>query len=88
MKEINIAKAKDTFSEIVAKVSYSGERYLIKRRNKAVAAIVPLHDLEKIQVADGEIRGSLLGAAGAWKGFEAIDGLIDRLYRPEKNKDT
>ena len=81
MKEINIAKAKDSFSEIVARVSYSGERVLIKRRDKVVAAIVPLQDLEKIQAADGEIRGSLLGAAGSWKNFNGIDDFLDRLYR-------
>ncbi len=84
MKEINIAKARDSFSEIVAKVSYSGERYLLKRRNKVVAAIVPLQDLDKIEAADGEIRGSLLFAAGSWKGFEGIDELVDNLYQPRK----
>jgi len=87
LKEINIAKAKDSFSEIVARVSYSGERVLIKRRDKAVAAIVPLHDLEKIQAQDGEIRGSLLGAAVAWKGLEGIDTLMDRIYYTRKDND-
>jgi prevent-host-death family protein len=80
LKEINIAKAKDSFSEIIARVSYSGERVLIKRRTRAVAAIVPLQDLEKIQAQDGEIKGSLLGAAGAWKGIKGIDKLIDNIY--------
>ena len=87
MKEINIAKARDSFSDIVAKVSYSGERYVLKRRNKAVAAIVPLHDLEKIEAADGEIEGSLLFAAGIWKGFEGVDGLVDSLYNPPNKQD-
>lgn len=80
MKEINIARAKDSFSEIIAKVSYSGERVIIKRREKAVAAIVPLDDLEKIHAQDGEIRGTLLGAAGAWKGIKGIDTILDRIY--------
>jgi antitoxin (DNA-binding transcriptional repressor) of toxin-antitoxin stability system len=88
VKEINIAKARDTFSDIVARVSYSGERYILKRRKRAVAAIVPMQDLQKIETADKEIRGSLLFAAGAWKDFEGLGRLVDDLYHTHKQKES
>ena len=70
MKEVNIAKARDSFSEIIAKVSYSGEKFIIKRRGKPVAAIVTVKDLSKIQQADqAREKGTLLSAAGAWKNY-------------------
>lgn len=45
---INIAEAKETFTDIVNRVSHHKERITITRRGKDIAAIVPLEDLHRI----------------------------------------
>lgn len=40
MRELSVASAKQHFSEVLARVAFTGETYLIKRRGKAMAAIV------------------------------------------------
>jgi len=51
MKTVGVAEAKAKFSELLGQVLHRGERIIVRRRGKAVAAIVPIADLPK---ADSE----------------------------------
>jgi len=46
---INTSDAKEEFSELVNRVAHSKERIVLTRRDKEVAAIVPIEDLSIIQ---------------------------------------
>lgn len=45
MTRLNASKARQQFADIVNRVAYRGERILLERRGKGVAALVPLSDL-------------------------------------------
>ncbi|MCI5223232.1 MAG: type II toxin-antitoxin system Phd/YefM family antitoxin [Candidatus Electrothrix sp. AR4] len=49
MRTISVAVAKSRFSEFIAKSSYTRERFIITKRNKPVAALVSLEDLQIIE---------------------------------------
>ena len=48
MVEINIAEAKSSFSELVSRTA-AGERFVIRRRGKALAALVNPAELERLE---------------------------------------
>lgn len=43
---VNIAEAKEDFTELVNRASHHKERIIISRRGKDIAAIIPLEDLQ------------------------------------------
>jgi prevent-host-death family protein len=45
MKTVGVAEAKAKFSELLGRVAHGGERIIVHRRGKAVAALVPIADL-------------------------------------------
>ena len=59
MKRLNASVAREEFSELLNQVSYLGERIIVQRRGKNVAALVSLEDLQLIQ----EIEDKLDNAA-------------------------
>ena len=75
-KEIGVAEAKRKFSELLARTAYGGERFIIERRGKPIAALISLEDLQKLEdeKVEEEPQG-LLAAAGAlaeYEDFEAV----------------
>ena len=70
MSKISVAEAKSHLSELIAKSAHSGERFVITRRNRPVAALVSLDDLRIIE--QHQERQGLAAVAGAWKGFEEV----------------
>ncbi len=50
MMNINIAEAKSGFSELVSRAA-AGERFVIRRRGKAVAALINPAELERLERA-------------------------------------
>ncbi len=65
---LGVAEAKAKLSEILDRVREKGERYIIQRRGKPVAAVVPLEDLpiEQRVVANDWVTELLnLGPEGA-----------------------
>lgn len=61
MQELSVAYAKQHFSEIMARVAYSGESFLVKRRGKPMVAIV----------SPGQLRGAK-GEANPWLALREI----------------
>ena len=45
-KELGVTKARENFSEIVEKVQYQGDAYVISRHGKPAVAVVPVEVYE------------------------------------------
>lgn len=72
MKEIPITWAKDHLYELVSRLAYSGERVVLKRRGRPVAAMVSMGDLRRLSATEGAGKeGEILRAAGGWGGGDA-----------------
>lgn len=48
MNTMNVAEARKQFSELVARVAYTGERVIIERRGKPMIALVNMDDLRHL----------------------------------------
>ena len=49
MERVNIAEARKQFSELVARVAYTGERVIIERRGKPMVAMISIEDLKRLE---------------------------------------
>ena len=49
MARISASKARSDLAEVLNRVAYKGERILLHRRGKNVAAVVPVEDFEMLQ---------------------------------------
>jgi len=70
MPKVSVAEAKSHLSELIAKSAHGGERFVITRRNRPVAALVSLEDLQIIE--QQQQRQGLAAVAGKWKGFDEL----------------
>ena len=77
MQTVSVAKAKSHLSELLAKSAYNNEKFIITRRNKPIAALVSLRDLQLIE--QHQERNGLAAAAGKWQGFEEVAQSIEDL---------
>lgn len=77
---LNVAEAKRRLSELMSRVAYKGERFLIKRRNVPMVALVPADDLTRLEQEPPPQRG-LLAAVGAWAEFDGLDQMVADIYR-------
>lgn len=50
----NVVDVRNTFSDYLNRASYQGERIIIERRGKPIAAIVPLADVELLEQLENE----------------------------------
>ena len=48
-REIPVTQARADLAELVNRVAYSGERVVLTRHGKAMAALVPAEDLERLE---------------------------------------
>lgn len=55
VKTINSANARKTFSDLLNESGFGGRRIVVTRKGKAVAAMVPIEDLEAIQALEDEM---------------------------------
>ena len=79
---VGVAETKRRFSELMGRVVSKGERFIIQRRGKSVAALVSSEDLERLEQEPSEPKG-LLAAVGALSDFdeEEWDEIIRDIYR-------
>ena len=84
---VGVAEAKRRFSELMVRVVSKGERFIIQRRGKSVAALVSSEDLERLEKESSEPKG-LLAAVGAWGDFgdEEIDKMVEHIYRQRREE--
>jgi len=52
---VNSTDAREHLADVLNRVAYAGDRVRITRRGKAVAAVVPIEDLELIERLENEI---------------------------------
>ena len=60
---MSASKARDSFSDTVNRVAYRGERIVLQRRGKAIAALVPVADFERLERLSEEEEDRLDNAA-------------------------
>ncbi len=49
MRSITASEAREEFAEIINYVAYGGERIVIRRREKELAAVIPMEDLRLLE---------------------------------------
>ena len=81
---VSAAHAKAQLSSLAAAVAYGGERVIIERRGKPLAALVSVDDLERLE-AERTTSARPLGAlalTGAWREVddEDMESLIEEIY--------
>jgi prevent-host-death family protein len=93
-KNLGAAEAKARFSELMARVGYGGERFIIERRGKPVAALVSVEDIGRLEEERGDAsvrspRGAL-ALVGVWGDIvedEEIDTMLEDIYAA-RERDT
>ena len=55
MSRMTTSEIRRIFSDVVNQVTETGERVIIRRRDKDIAAIVPIEDLKLIERIENEI---------------------------------
>jgi prevent-host-death family protein len=50
---ISTSKAREFLADLITEVAYKGERVVLTRHGKPVAAIVSAEDLERLEAMDG-----------------------------------
>jgi len=63
MKRLNTTAAREDFADILNQVAYAGERIILHRRGKNVAAIVTMADLQLLQDLEDRIDNTAADAA-------------------------
>jgi prevent-host-death family protein len=84
VKHVSAAHAKAELASLVAKAAYQGERFIIERRGKPLAALVSVDDLDALERSEQASPTPLgaLAVLGAWGEIEdeEIDRLIASIY--------
>ena len=83
MHTVSVATMKSHLSELIAKSSYGHQRILITKRNKPVAALVSLEDLQIIE--QHEQHQGLIAVASKWTGFEELASPLKDLSELRKS---
>src|SRR5215471_1606521 len=92
VKRVGAAQAKAHFATLVAEVAFGGQRVIIERRGKPLAALVSLADCERLEQehATSARPIGVLALAGAWRDVpdEELDALVADIYvARERDKD-
>lgn len=52
---VSVSEARQDFAELVNRAAYRGERVLVSRRGRPIAAIVPIEDVEFLERYEDEM---------------------------------
>lgn len=83
IRRVSTAEAKAKLSELVGAVAFRGDRVVIERRGRPVAALISLEDAERLDEPRKPVRPrGALALVGAWSDVEdvVIDDLIKEIY--------
>lgn len=86
-RAINVAEAKRKFSELLARTAYAGERFVISRRGRPLAALVAIEDLTRLETRrrgtekDHTDPQGLLAAAKALADYEDFEKIMAGVAR-------
>lgn len=82
LRSATTVEARSGFSELVNRAAYGKERVVLKRRGKAVAAVVPIDDIELLRLIEdqADLRDALIARREALKkGTTSLGDLRRRL---------
>jgi prevent-host-death family protein len=54
-RKVNVSQVRAAFAEAVKRAAYAGERTVIRRRGKEVAAVVPAEDLKTLEALEDRL---------------------------------
>lgn len=81
-KAISSSEAREQFPEILNQVTYAKDRFIIKKRGKAVAAVVAMEDLVALEAYEDERDSRLLEfAINASKGTIPFTQVIEQYQK-------
>ena len=83
LEHISAAQAKSHFSEILSRVLYAHDQFVIERKGKPVAVLVDVSTVGLAGKKSGKKEG-LLNAVGAWKDLKGLDRIISGIYTRRK----
>ena len=49
MSTVNVVEARKNFSELMARVAYTGQRVIVKRKGKPMIALISMADLRRLE---------------------------------------
>jgi prevent-host-death family protein len=75
METVNVAEAKSRFSELISRAS-TGERFIIQRRERPVAALIGTTELERLERTSRAARRLALALGQA-------EAILDKIERRE-----
>jgi prevent-host-death family protein len=80
VREISVAEAKRSFSDLMARVVYKGDEYIIKRRGKPMLAIVKPEYLKAIHTLNKRRRTKgLIGIVGKFNDSQDFVEEIEKI---------
>jgi prevent-host-death family protein len=79
-KVMSVAEVKKHFSEVLESIVYLGDRFVIQKRGKPVAAIISMKELSDLEERSCSPQG-LVAAAGAWSDYEDLDKVMKHIYQ-------
>lgn len=79
MTKISTADARNEFADVINRASFGKERFILTRRGKKLAAIIPVEDLELLEVLEDQLDVAAAKAALA----ESDERITYEDLRPE-----
>lgn len=58
MLKMTTVEARENFSDLINKAAYGNERVVLTRRGKALAAVIPLADLNELNTQHAEVEAT------------------------------
>ena len=91
-ERVRVTEAKAQLSALMARAGYGGERFVIERRGRPLAALVGVEDLARLEGERGDASSRPLGAlalVGAWGEADEkdVDAVLEEIYA-ERERDT
>lgn len=77
-RALSVAEAKRRFSDVLGAIHHRGERVVVERRGRPIAAIVPLDDLARLE---GESARGVLALVGAFGDAKNLPRILDEVVR-------
>ena len=80
---VAVAEMKNHLSEYISRSAYNHDRFIITKRDKPVAALVNLEDLQALEQL--EERKGLASVIGQWQDFEEVEAGMGDIRKLREN---
>ncbi len=77
--EMNIVDVRENLAEVINRVAYAGDRVILRRRSKSVAAVVSMEDLALLQALEDQADVKAAIKARKEKGAVPLEKVKARL---------